>query len=154
MTRARTLRALALAATLTSACDDPAVPLFPTDYAATYTEVRGCRASADHDLLRIKVRVSPDALDAYQLRDRPFPTGAIVLKEEFDFGDEACTGPITQWTVMEQLSVGSAPGTLDWRWQKVNDQRAVVSDDDDRCISCHEACGAGPDGYLGTCAVP
>jgi hypothetical protein len=92
--------------------------------------------------------------DDDELRDRAFPTGSVVLKEEFDFGDTGCTGEPVQWTVMEQLPTGSAPDTLDWRWQKVTTARAVKTEDDQRCIGCHEACGIAPDGYLGTCAIP
>ncbi len=134
--------------------DDPATPAFPADYAATYVEVRDCRASADHDLNRVRVLADPGAADAYLLRDRPFPTGSIILKEEFDFGDMDCTGDVVQWTVMEQLPTGSAPDTLDWRWQKVTAAGKVASEDDQRCIGCHDVCGVAPDGYLGTCAIP
>lgn len=128
--------------------------LFPVDYDASYVEVRPCRASADHDLNHVKVLVDPSAKDAYQLRDRPFPVGAVILKEEYDFGDGSCTGPLKQWTVMVKLPDGSAPGALDWRWQKVGVDRTVLTDNEPRCYGCHTSCGALPVGYLGTCSAP
>ncbi len=116
-------------------------PVFPADYA--YTEVRDCRASADHDLNKIRILADAASLGPYRDRDAPFPEGAIILKEEFDFADGDCTGPVIQWTVMQRVAD-------DWYWQKVSANRTVVSEDEPRCINCHAACG----GYLGTCAVP
>lgn len=133
--------------------DSPA-PIFRTDYAASYTKVRDCRASADHDLNNVLVLADPLALEPYQMRDRPFPTGAVVLKEEYDFSDVTCTGPIKLWTVMVQLAPGSSPATQDWHWQKVDAGRGVVTDNEPRCYSCHATCGVPPDGYLGTCSMP
>jgi hypothetical protein len=129
-------------------------PLFPADHAASYVEVRGCRPSGDHDLNHVRVLADPAAADAYRLRDRAFPVGAVVLKAEYEFSDDTCTGPVQLWTVMVRLAAGSAPTTLDWRWQKVDADRNVVSDDEPRCYGCHTACGVAPDGYQGTCAVP
>ena len=128
--------------------------LFPADYAASYVAVRPCRPSADHDLNNVTVLADPAAAAVYRARDRPFPTGSVVLKAEYEFGDTACTGPIQQWTVMVQLAAGSAPATLDWHWQKVDASRAVLTDDEPRCIGCHTACGVAPDGYAGTCSAP
>jgi hypothetical protein len=129
-------------------------PAFPEDYAATYTEVRNCRQSGDHDLNVIRILADPAALAAYRDRAEPFPVGSVVLKEEFEFGDTTCSGPIKQWTVMEKLEVGSSPDTLDWAWQTVDADRNVVDEDLPQCIGCHTGCGVAPDGYDGTCAVP
>lgn len=137
-----------------SACGGDPVPAFPANYAASFVEVRDCRASADHDLMRIKVLADPSSAAAYQQRDRPFPDGGVVLKAEYDFSDMDCTGDVVQWTVMESLPEGSAPDTGDWHWQKVDVTRKVVSENDERCITCHMACGGPPDGYRGTCTVP
>jgi hypothetical protein len=130
------------------------MPLFPADYQADYTEVRNCRGSGDHDLHNIRILAGPTALGPYQSRTDPFPEGAIVLKEEFDFGDQTCEGEILQWTVMQRLPTGSSPDTLDWRWQRVDAQGNVASVDEMRCISCHTGCGVAPDGFDGTCAMP
>lgn len=129
-------------------------PDFPADYAASYVEVRGCRGSGDHELNNIRILADPAALGPYQSRGAPFPVDAVVLKEEYDFGDLACEGPIKQWTVMRRLPTGSAPDTLDWSWQRVDVQRRVFDVDAARCVGCHTGCGVAPDGYEGTCAVP
>jgi hypothetical protein len=134
--------------------DDDAEPVFPADWAATYVEVRGCRASSDHDLNKIRVVADPAASAPYLARDQPFPVGAIVLKPEYDFADGACAGPITQWTVMRREAPGGAPELMDWTWQRVDLDRNVVSENDERCTACHASCGSPPDGYLGTCTVP
>jgi hypothetical protein len=128
-------------------------PVFPADYAATYQEVRDCRGSADHDLGQIRVLADPAALGPYQARDVPFPLGAVVLKAEYDFGDPGCTGEITQWTVMVRDDGGDA-AALGWRWQRVDRQRRVITENEPRCFGCHLECGVPPDGYQGTCAVP
>ena len=148
--------ALAVATAVAAGCDggDEPAPAFPADYAATYVEVRGCRGSADHDLRRIRVLADPAALAPYQTRSAPFPPGAIVLKAEHDFADDDCTGPVVEWTVMTRLAAGTAPGLLDWSWQRVDGDRRVVSEDEPRCAGCHADCGGPPDGHDGTCAVP
>src|SRR4051812_28274789 len=89
-------------------------PLFPADYAATYVEVRGCRPSGDHDLNNIRVLADPAALGPYMTRASDFPVGAVVLKEEHDFGDTACTGKPKQYTVMVKQPAGTATARLDW----------------------------------------
>ncbi|MBA3819040.1 MAG: cytochrome P460 family protein [Deltaproteobacteria bacterium] len=147
---------LAALAVLGGGCggDDSEPPLYPADYAATYQEVRGCRRSIEHDLMTIRVLASPDAVAAYTGRTAPFPTGSILLKEEFDSGDVDCSGPIINVTVMQKLAVGSAPATLDWTWQKIDADARVMDVDIERCTRCHTACGIAPDGYDGTCTVP
>ncbi|MCB9702170.1 MAG: cytochrome P460 family protein [Myxococcales bacterium] len=129
-------------------------PDFPADYPASYVEVRNCRGSGDHDLNNIRILADPSALGPYQGRNAPFPEGAIVLKEEYDFADQSCNGPVKQWTVMRRLAAGSSPDTLGWSWQRVDAQRSVVDVDAPRCIDCHTGCGVPPEGYEGTCAVP
>lgn len=131
-----------------------ALPLLPEDYAATYTEVRDCRQSGDHDLHVVRVLADPVALAAYADRTEPFPPGAIVVKEEYGFGDTDCTGSIEQWTVMEKLEVGADPENLDWLWQTIDTDRTVKNENEARCAGCHTSCGVPPDGYDGTCTVP
>lgn len=126
-------------------------PLFPENYA--YSEVRDCRTSTDHNLTMVRVLADSTAIDAYMLRDRPFPEGSIILKEERPFGDDTCVTDIQGWTVMKKLAEGSSPGTLDWAWQRVDPLRGVITEDENQCASCHATCDP-PDGYLGTCAPP
>lgn len=158
---ARRIAAVFVAALCLAACADdetttePAVePLFAADYASSYTEVRDCRQSGDHDLNIIRVLAAPAALAPYRDRDQPFPEGAVVLKEEYDFGDTTCTGPIKQWTVMARLADGSSPDALDWNWQQVDAERNVIGEDIPRCYGCHTGCTPANDGYDHTCAVP
>jgi hypothetical protein len=154
------LRSLGLLTVLlTTGCpgddgDPGAEPDFPADYASAYVEVRNCRPSGDHDLNNIRILADPAALAPYQDRLEPFPVDAVVLKEEYDFGDLTCSGPIKQWTVMRKLAAGSSPDTLDWAWQEVDLERRVVAEDGPTCIGCHQGCGVAPEGYDGTCAIP
>jgi hypothetical protein len=132
----------------------PIKPSFPVDYAATYQEVRNCRPSIEHGTVNIRVLASPDALVPYTGRAQPFPTGAILLKEEYAFDDDACAGPIRYWTMMEKLDDGSAPPLLDWHWQKVDANRNVKLNDDETCTTCHQMCDATNGWYDYTCTMP
>jgi hypothetical protein len=155
----RWLATLALGAGALASCSDDSpgdsgpAPLFPASYASTYSEVRDCRSSTEHEFARVRVLADPAATAPYLGRDAPFPDGSVVLKEEYDFADTACAGDIIRWTVMQRLPAGSSPDTLDWRWQDVDPARHVKTEDEPRCIGCHTTCGAPPDGYLGTCTV-
>ncbi|MET0410867.1 MAG: hypothetical protein ABW217_06205, partial [Polyangiaceae bacterium] len=93
-----------LAAGVLAACgsDDQGGPIaaFPASYAASFVEVRNCRSSGDHELHRVRVLADPAAAVVYQSRAGDFAEGALVLKEEYDFADTDCTGPVERWTVM------------------------------------------------------
>jgi hypothetical protein len=149
---------LVLGALLSACGTDPDPPVdnapFPLSYRDSYMEVRNCRKSGDHELNYIRILADAAALEPYRMRMSSFPTGSIVLKEEFDFADDTCSGPIKQWTVMTKLAAGSSPSTLDWKWHRVNTARTIVETDPPRCIGCHTLCGVPPDGYEATCAVP
>jgi hypothetical protein len=149
----------ALALLITTGCANDettagATPLFPVDYTSTYTEVRNCRQSGDHDLNVIRILADPAALGPYRDRTEPFPEGAVVLKEEYEFDDTTCSGAVKQWTVMVRLADGTAPTALDWKWQRVDAQRATTVEDEPRCYGCHTGCTPSTDGYENTCAVP
>jgi cytochrome P460 len=131
-----------------------AVPLFPANYVSSYVQVRECRASADHDLSRVRVLADPRAAPTYVSRDGDFAEGSLVLKAEYDFADVDCTGEIQRWTAMRREAPGSSADTLDWTFQKVDAERKVLSENDSRCVGCHTGCGKPPDGYLGTCSAP
>jgi hypothetical protein len=128
-------------------------PLFPADYAASYTEVRSCRSSTEHELNNIRVLADDAALAAYRDRQADFPEGSVVLKEEYGFADSTCSGEVVRWTLMARLASGSSPQTLDWYWQDMDGERRVLSENDSRCIGCHQGCGNPPEGYRGTCTV-
>jgi len=129
-------------------------PAFPEDYAASYIEVRDCRQSGDHDLNRIRILADPVAVDIYQNRDLPFPEGSVILKEEYEFDDMACAGPLKQWTVMVKLADGENPEQLDWRWQRVDAERQVAAENEPKCYGCHTGCTPEAGGYDFTCAMP
>jgi hypothetical protein len=133
--------------------EDGPEPSFPESYAASYSEVRGCRSSTEHELHNIRVLADSNALGPYRDRDADFPVGSVVLKEEYAFDDTSCSGEIIRWTVMTRLARGSSAPTLDWYWQDVTPARRVLSEDDSRCTGCHQGCGAAPEGYQWTCAV-
>lgn len=151
------LRLLLLLAVVTSACadDDGGVqPVFPADYETTYTEVRDCRTSGDHDLNHIRVLADQAALGPYLDHDAPFPEGSVIIKEEYDFGDNDCTGDIKQWTVMQRLPNGTSTETLDWYWQRVDASRNVLGENTPRCWGCHSLCTPDVGGYDFTCTLP
>jgi hypothetical protein len=148
------LTSLALAGCPGDDPDSGSEPDFPEDYEASYTEVRDCRGSGDHDLNNIRILVDAAARTPYEDRMAAFPEDAIVLKAEYDFGDTTCSGDIKQWTVMRKLAVDSSPDTLDWAWQQVDADRRVIDEDGARCINCHTGCGVAPDGYDWTCSIP
>jgi hypothetical protein len=128
-------------------------PLFPADYRDSYAEVRDCRKSGDHDLSFVRILTDPQATAAYENRTDVFPDSAIVLKEEYDFGDDACTGAISQWSVMMKASAATAE--LGWIWQRVGADRSVLEENAPRCQNCHSACSGGTAvGYDYTCAEP
>lgn len=132
-------------------------PVFPADYAATYALERGCRSSSDHDLQMIKIYVDPTAAPAYEARDAPFPIGALIVKEQYDFGDPDCAGPIVQWTAARHdvESTDVATDHLGWTWQRVHPDRTVDTQDDTRCYGCHKDCtDPTMNGYRFMCSQP
>jgi hypothetical protein len=129
-----------------------ATAAFPVDYADSYVEVRGCRKSADHELEHIRVLADPAALEPYRNRRGEFPDGAVVLKEQYEASDATCSGPISQWTVMQKD--GSTRDRLGWSWQRVDADRQVVETNTPSCVNCHSACTGSDLGYDGTCAEP
>lgn len=136
-----------------SACGGPTDPsLLPVNYESTFTEVRNCRRGADHDLNFVRILVDDAAHPAYTMRDRPFPTGSVIVKEEYDPTDEDCTQIVIGWTVMVADPV--ATEALGWTWQRIDEFREPLDLDTRRCISCHTDCGKAPDGYAGTCSIP
>lgn len=122
----------------------PQDPIVPADY-GSWTEVRNCRRSPDHDLNYIRVVASPDAEAVYESRTGSFPEGAILLKLEY--ADPDCTD-LAGMTAMERIEG-------DWVWQALSADRVVdLNESPGRCAACHETCGVPPDGYEGTCTAP
>ncbi len=148
------LAALALLATGCPETPPPVDPLLPMDYLDTYVEVRDCRQSGDHDLNNVRVLADPAALQPYMDHASPFPVGATIVKEQYDFGDSDCTGPIVRFTVMQRLEEGSAPLDIDWAWQSLEPDFRVIDDPEPwRCPDCHRGCDT-EGAYMGTCTDP
>ncbi len=156
MPRSTHIRVALFALVLLEACssDATAPAEFPADYAATYTEVRNCRLSVDHDMENVRVLASPSALAPYMNRTDPFPLGAIVLKEQYDRLDTSCSGTILDYSVMVRVAKGNGPDLQDWDWQHVSADHSVISEDIGRCTRCHKDCANQGVGYAGTCEQP
>ena len=136
--------------------DEPDEPsALPADYKATYTEVRDCRLSIDHDLNYIRVLAAPDALAVYNTRTGTFPVGTLIVKEQFGEDDDSCAGEPTKYTLMQKLADSEQPDDLGWKWQELDaNQRVNPEANIERCTSCHANCGVAPEGFDGTCAQP
>lgn len=138
----------------------PLEPVFPEDFAKTYTQGRTCRRSIDHDLRWIVVMVDDAAIEPYTLRNGPFPVGATLVKMEHETDDKDCSKPPVSYTAMQKLEAGANPGGGDWHWQRVTITGQVLEGFDtiQRCTMCHEKCGVPTDGgpltggYEWTCA--
>lgn len=152
------LASAALAGAVLAACgsdgESGPAPAFPASYAASFVEVRDCRSSSDHELHRVRVLADPAAAAVYQSRVGDFAEGAVVLKEEHDFADIDCSGPVERWTVMVRRPAAESGEQLGWRWQELDAARRVTSEDASGCVGCHTGCGQLPDGFQGTCTVP
>ncbi len=130
----------------------PADPVFGADWAKSYTQVRTCRHSIDHDLNYVTVWTNATATSSYQKHDKPFPAGSVILKPEYQ--DDKCTKP-AGFTAMRR-ETGYNPNAGDWHWQKAGADGVVSQDGKlDRCIGCHRNnCNDGPpDGYDWTCSA-
>lgn len=134
---------LTIAATLACACggdDDkePAgEPFFPRDFASTYTLVRDCRFSIEHDGVSIRVYANDTAAQSYRDGTYPLPEGAILVKQQHT--DGACAD-LVGFTAMRKL------GADDWEWQEVDAEHAVrAKTNAARCVSCHADCTQGRD---------
>lgn len=134
----------ALFALLLTGCPGPVPePIVPSDY-ATWTEVRTCRRSPDHDLAYIRVLADPSAEPTYLSRDGAFAEGATLLKLEY--ADPDCAD-LSGMTAMAWR--GS-----DWQWQELDSERVPFAESTEHCVACHADCGEPPDGYMGTCTAP
>lgn len=124
-------------------------PFFVEDVEGTYTEVRDCRSSIEHELVFVRVFADELAHEPYMTHDGGFPEGAIVVKVEYS--DDGCTD-VAGYTAMKRLADGADPEALDWHWQEANENQKVFADGALlRCVGCHERCEGG---YEATCTEP
>jgi hypothetical protein len=127
-------------------------PVFPRNAELQWAEIRDCRHSHEHELRRIRVFASPDAEAPYLALspEVPYPTGAILVKLEYDDAD--CT-ELLGYTALQKLAPGSKPEAGDWLWQRVGPDRKVLEEGAlPRCINCHAEHCKPPYGYDLTCA--
>lgn len=124
----------------------------PADFEG-YTEARTpCVLSHDHSLRYVRVFADDDALGPYTRADAPYPTGARLLKAEYD--DDACS-ELLGYVLMTKLEPGTASFDRDWDWarfdaegQRISDPRFIPS----TCVDCHTwHCAAPPYGWDFTC---
>jgi hypothetical protein len=147
---------LAAALAFASACvedgPEPPAPVFPPDAAQTWTEMRDCRFSHEHELRRIRVFANELAEGPYAAlsEEVPYPVGAVLVKAEYD--DENCA-ELIGWTAMRKEPAGTWPEGNDWTWQDL-DVAMNVEDEGSlpQCIGCHTDHCAPPFGYDLTCA--
>ncbi|HEV8323568.1 MAG TPA: hypothetical protein VG389_18265, partial [Myxococcota bacterium] len=131
---AAALAALVCLALLPSCGRDP---VFPENYASTYGQVSNCVYSIDHNLHHVKIYVSPEAVLPYCATENPLPDTTIIVKEEYDGDDDACTGPILGIKAARK-EPGSAPSRCDWFWQDLKPNLHVLREGDiGSCTSCH-----------------
>lgn len=116
---------------------EPEDPLFPENFASSYTEVRDFRSGVPHpSFLRVYAN-SVGAAD-YTAGNYPLPEGSILVKEIY--GDPAGSS-IFGWVVMQKREPGFATSTGDWYWQEVDNDRTVLdSGVIQSCTGCHSAC--------------
>jgi hypothetical protein len=124
--------------------DSPnAAVVLPADYKMSFVTVRSCRASIDHDLANVVVRVRADLVDRYNGGPYPFPPGALVVKEQYS--DSGCQS-LSGYTAMRKEGSGYFAAGGDWQYFSLDAYGAVVtSGKTARCAACHAVCGAARD---------
>lgn len=136
------------------ACEpDAAEPerLVGDDWATSFSEVRTCRASPDHDLEHVALWIDPGSkalwercVDAFPEGDSDctevFPAGATFVKPQYF--DAACT-QLARISVAQKDPAFAASGG--WHWQEITFDEGVGTVSQDgaikRCANCHATCG-------------
>lgn len=147
------LATCALASSL--GCDDgDAAPerIYPTDWATSFVEVRGCRPSPDHSLENVALWIDPASKELFErcvvydsTCTEVFPEGATFLKPQY--ADAACTDLVRLSIARKEPGFDDAGG---WHWQEViydTPTKSHVSKDgaDKSCWSCHATCDGSYD---------
>jgi hypothetical protein len=118
---------------------DPTVePIAPADYRTSFTQVRDCRFSIEHDGVQIRVWANDIAMAAYLAEENPLPVGSVIVKEEF-IGDNCDDDPdLNILSVMRKETSGFDNEDNDWHFQEINPtSRAVITNTKTDCIECH-----------------
>jgi hypothetical protein len=123
--------------------NNQAEPFFPLNFRQTYTLVRDCRFSIEHDGHNILVYTNPEAASAYLTGTYPFQQGTVIVKELYR--DPNCSD-LFGYAAMRKSAPGTAPQSGDWEWQNVGSDGKVQSGvQPSSCISCHLNCTEGRD---------
>jgi hypothetical protein len=143
---------LACRSGVTATCED-VESIFPANYRDTFTEVRDCRTSIDHDLVYVRIWANPAAVAPYEAREERLPDGSVFVKEEYM--DPLCAGDLRRWTVMRRED-DLYPELDGWHFQTTDPTGAVLEDGaTEDCVTCHlNECGGTESGFDGTCADP
>ncbi|MBK8271292.1 MAG: cytochrome P460 family protein [Planctomycetes bacterium] len=113
-------------------------PIVPADYRTTFTEVRNCRFSIEHDGVQIRVWANDIAMAAYLAEENPLPVGSIIVKEEFAGGTCDDDSELNILSVMRKEAAGFDNEDKDWHFQEVNPtSRVVITNTKTDCIECH-----------------
>lgn len=116
---------------------------FPADYLASFTQVRDCRFSVEHDGVFITVHANDVANDAYVNGVYPLPEGSMLVKTLYD--DPECS-QLAGYAVMVKMQDGYESGAGDWYWESVDAGRSVEQGGRlQSCLSCHVGCTDGRD---------
>jgi hypothetical protein len=151
-----TLSAICLALTTATQCSDDKStgssgpePFYPTDFRASYVQVRDCRFSSAHDGHNILVFADPENAGAYVDGAYPLPVGSVLVKVLHT--DPGCS-EIAGFVSMRKGGAQTAPLSADWSWQELDSRRKVMREGQlPSCIGCHTGCTEGRDF---TCADP
>jgi hypothetical protein len=114
--------------------EDHAGDGLPAGYPEGFVEVRGCRTSVEHGLVRIRILAPAAAAPAYDRGPYPLPRGTVIVKEEFE--DPACASR-TGFALMHKDGAAAArPGG--WSWQRLDQRGAILESGAlPACSSCH-----------------
>ncbi|MFN0150400.1 MAG: cytochrome P460 family protein [bacterium] len=126
---------------------EPADPFFPANFEQSYTLVRDCRFSTDHNLTKVRVYVDSIGAASYLAGTYPLPVGTIAVKVLTDGQADDCAGATEEFVAMRKGVPGTAPTYGDWEWQAVNPDRSVRLSGQlfDQCVACHASCTFGRD---------
>jgi len=135
----QTLWALAASAGLLAGCFQDSTAqhsaFLPLGYPTSFTQVRTCRAVADHGLAYERVFANDVAAGPYAAGLYPLPAGSVVAAEQH--GDPSCTS-LTGFYLMAKENPGYDPANHDWHWQRLDFNQRVLEDGRlTSCSSCH-----------------
>lgn len=130
--------------------EDGPTSLLSDDWRSTYLEVRGCRASPDHDLEHVALWMDPASKVKWDTCVDAFPEGGSTCTEGFPEGatfvkpqylDGACTQLLRISIAKKDRRFAETGG---WHWQEIafDGERESITKDgaQPRCVGCHATC--------------